>query len=70
MQGANIVLDLINLVVTAIKWGGAFYAAFGAIQLVQGLKNQNGGDTNAGIWTLVGGAVIFAVGVMIPTMMS
>ncbi|MTL76768.1 hypothetical protein GMA27_14250 [Turicibacter sanguinis] len=53
MQGANMVLQLLNLVVTGLQWGGGLYASFGLIQLIQGLKNQNSGDTNSGIWTLV-----------------
>ncbi len=70
MAGADTVLQLLNLVVTALKWGGGLYAAFGLIQLIQGLKNQNSGDTNSGIWTLVGGAVICAVGMMLPSMIG
>lgn len=70
MAGADMVLQLLNLVVKALKWGGGLYAAFGLIQLIQGLKNQNSGDTNSGIWTLVGGAVICAVGMMLPSMIG
>ena len=70
MQGANLVLQLLNLVVTGLQWGGGLYASFGLIQLIQGLKNQNSGDTNSGIWTLVGGAVICAVVFMLPSMIS
>lgn len=70
MAGADTVLQLLNLVATALKWGGSLYAAFGLIQLIQGLKNQNSGDTNSGIWTLVGGAVICAVGMMLPSMIG
>lgn len=70
MAGADTVLQLLDLVVTALKWGGGLYAAFGLIQLIQGLKNQNSGDTNSGIWTLVGGAVICAVGMMLPSMIG
>ena len=38
MQGANMVLQLLNLVVTGLQWGGGLYASFGLIQLIQGLK--------------------------------
>lgn len=36
--------------------GGMLIVVFGLINLSQGIKDHNGGQTNNGIWSMIGGA--------------
>lgn len=51
---------LLNLFVTFATIGGGLWAVWGVITLAGGLKDQNGPQTQSGVWQTVGGGLIIA----------
>lgn len=51
---------ILNLFVQFATIGGGLWAVWGVITLAGGLKDQNGPQTQSGVWQLVGGGLIIA----------
>ncbi len=51
---------LLGLFVTFATIGGGLWAVWGVITLAGGLKDQNGPQTQSGVWQTVGGGLIIA----------
>jgi hypothetical protein len=49
--------------------GGAVWTVFGGLQLALGLKDHNGPQTQNGIFQMVGGAIIIALGGLLKSAM-
>lgn len=59
----NMLGDVINILTTVVMIGGGIWLIFGVIALAGGLKDQNGPETQKGIWQCLGGFLIMlAVG--------
>lgn len=56
--------DVMSLVTKAVIVGGTLWLGWGGIVLATALKNKNGPELQSGIWQIVGGALILAVGVL------
>lgn len=55
---------ILGLMTTAATLGGGVWLVWGAVVLAGGLKDQNGPQTQSGIWQVVGGGLIIAAAVL------
>lgn len=55
---------ILGLMTTAATLGGGLWLIWGAIVVAGGLKDQNGPQTQSGIWQVVGGGIIIAAAVL------
>lgn len=62
-----IVTSVLDLFSTFAVLGGGVWAVWGAVTLAGGLKDQNGPQTQAGVWQLVGGGLIIAAAALFKT---
>lgn len=53
---------VMSLISKAMLAGGALWLGIGAVILALGLKNKEAPQIQSGIWQVVGGALILAVG--------
>ena len=67
MQGAELWPQIMNVIKVAVTTGGTIWLAVGAIIFALGLKNKEAPQIQSGIWQMIGGAVIIAVGVVFST---
>lgn len=51
---------ILGLMTTTAQIGGGVWLVWGAVVLAGGLKDQNGPQTQSGIWQVVGGGLIIA----------
>lgn len=68
--GATLISDVMNMVTQFTIVGGAFWAVWGVIVLAGALKDKNGPGLQAGIWQLVGGALIIVAAALFKTVVS
>ncbi len=61
VQTPQILTDVLDVLKQFLRYGGIFMAAWGGISLGAALREQEGPAITKSIWTLVGGAMIFAV---------
>lgn len=61
VQTPQILTDVLDVLKQFVRYGGVFMAAWGGVTLASALREQEGTAITKGIWTLVGGAMIFAV---------
>lgn len=61
VQTPQILTDVLDVFKQFVRYGGIFMAAWGGIGLGAALREHEGPAITKGIWTLMGGAVIFAV---------
>lgn len=61
VQTPQILTDVLDVLKQFLRYGGIFMAAWGGISLGAALREQDGPAITKSIWTLVGGAMIFAV---------
>ena len=59
-DGGALTNNVLDLFVTAATLGGGAWTVWGAITFAAGLKDQNGPQTQSGLWQAVGGIVILA----------
>ncbi|WP_423059437.1 hypothetical protein [Brevibacterium linens] len=59
---------ILGLMTTAAQLGGGLWLLWGAVVLAGGLKDQNGPQTQSGIWQVVGGGVIIAAATLFKTL--
>ena len=57
---ANVVVQVLDLFSQFAIIGGGLWAVWGAVTLAGGLKDQNGPQTQSGVWQVVGGGLIIA----------
>ena len=55
---------ILEMMTKFAKIGGALWTGWGVIVLAGALKDKNGPDLKAGIWQIVGGAMIIAAAIM------
>lgn len=58
---------IMGLIQKAVLAGGTIWLGVGAIILALGLKNKEAPQIQSGIWQVVGGALITAVGIYFGT---
>lgn len=68
--GANLISDVMNMVTQFTIVGGAFWAVWGVVVLAGALKDKNGPGLQAGIWQLVGGALIIVAAALFKSVVS
>ncbi len=68
--GATLISDVMNMVTQFTIVGGAFWAVWGVIVLAGALKDKNGPGLQAGIWQLVGGALIIVAAALFKSVVS
>lgn len=61
VQTPQILTDVLDVFKQFLRYGGIFMAAWGGVNLGVALREQEGPAITKSIWTLVGGAMIFAV---------
>jgi|GEM_PF-1379294 len=66
--GTDTINSLLDLLYQAIMLGGGLWGVWGAVTLAGGLKDQNGPGIQAGMWQLIGGAVICGVAGVVKTL--
>lgn len=55
---------ILGLMTTAATLGGGVWLVWGVVVLAGGLKDQNGPQTQSGIWQVVGGGLIIAAALL------
>ncbi len=68
--GATLISDVMNMVTQFTIVGGAFWAVWGVVVLAGALKDKNGPGLQAGIWQLVGGALIIVAAALFKSVVS
>lgn len=68
MDSSALITSILTLLSKGVQFGGAFMVVWGAVGVGTNLKDHNGPGITAGIWTLVGGLVIVAAGIMFGTL--
>jgi hypothetical protein len=62
--------DVVDMVTKFATIGGGLWLVWGVIVLAGGLKDKNGPALQAGIWQVVGGALIMAATVFFATALT
>lgn len=68
--GADLINNVMNMVTQFTIVGGAFWAVWGVVVLAGALKDKNGPGLQAGIWQLVGGALIIVAAALFKTVVK
>jgi len=63
-NSSTLVSEMLYLMSQFALIGGALWAIWGVIVLAGGLKDKNGPALQAGIWQIVGGALILIASIM------
>lgn len=66
----DLLKEVIDLIVDAVKLGGGCWLLVGVIILALGLKDKTGPQIQNGIWQIVGGGLILSVAVLFTSLVS
>lgn len=66
-QGGEVITQVLDLFSRFAMIGGGLWTVWGCVMLAGGLKDQNGPQTQSGVWQVVGGGLIIAAAALFKT---